>query len=392
MITGKLVASDVKDGMTLTNLAGNMLEIEINDDGVTVEGIPIKRYYQFKTLLNNFICIAQLHRTNLNVMDNIIVHEIGNVIAKFESDSQISQSMPAAPPPPPQLPPSSISEQIPGPTLIMTGSEPDPPPPPPQLPPSSISEQIPGPTLPTSGSEPDPPPSPPQLPPGSESESTPPSDSEEKSELQAVLVSRSLNTLSDLLEDAQLVDTLSGDSELTLFAPTDEALQRFIAGLPNAPNAETIKTVLLNHVIPRMLTSEDITDGLTANNLAGNDLTLRINPESITVGGARVASTDISLLKLTVHILDDVINPFELGTVKEGLKGLGLTELAMLLEDAELLQTLSFLRGTLFAPTNEALNTYLSIMPLDMAAVKNLLLNHVTFGKGKIISYEHVYQ
>ena len=49
MITGKLVASDVKDGMSLTNVAGNVLGVKVNDDGVTVEGIPIKRYCQFKT-------------------------------------------------------------------------------------------------------------------------------------------------------------------------------------------------------------------------------------------------------------------------------------------------------------------------------------------------------
>merc|ERR1712077_151640 len=104
-------------------------------------------------------------------------------------------------------------------------------------------------------------------------------------------------------------------------------------------------------------------DGKTAKNLDGNEMTIRVNPKptnenptGITIGGARVSKVDLPVLKLTVHILDDVINPFELGTVKEGLKGLGLTELAMLLEDAELLQTLSFLRGTLFAPTNEALN------------------------------------
>ena len=48
VVTGKLVASDVKDGMSLTNVAGNVLEIKVNDDGVTVEGIPIKRYCQFK--------------------------------------------------------------------------------------------------------------------------------------------------------------------------------------------------------------------------------------------------------------------------------------------------------------------------------------------------------
>ena len=203
--------------------------------------------------------------------------------------------------------------------------------------------------------------------------------------LQDALEGEGLNTLTALLEDAELVEALSGDSDLTLFAPTDDALQRFIASLPSAPDAETVKTVLLNHVISGKVESGDITDGLTAKNLAGNDMTLRINPGGVTVGGARVARTDIPVLRLTVHIVNDVINPFELGTLQEGLRGLGLTKLATVLEDADLVQTLSFLRGTLFAPTNEALETYWPIMPLDTEVLKNLLLNHVITGKGKTI-------
>ena len=205
-----------------------------------------------------------------------------------------------------------------------------------------------------------------------------------REKLQEILESKGLNTLNALLEDAELVEALSGDSDLTLFAPTDEALQRFIGSLPSAPDAETLKTVLLNHVISGNVGSGDITDGLKAENLAGKEVTLRINPKGVTVGGARVAETDIPINKLKVHIIDDVINPNELGTLQEGLKGLGLTKLATLLEDAGLVQTLRFIRGTLFGPTNEALERYWPIMPLDNEVVKSLLLNHVIPGKGKI--------
>ena len=205
-----------------------------------------------------------------------------------------------------------------------------------------------------------------------------------REKLQEILESKGLNTLNALLEDAELVEALSGDSDLTLFAPTDAALQRFIGSLPSAPDAETLKTVLLNHVISGNVGSGDITDGLKAENLAGKEVTLRINPKGVTVGGARVAETDIPINKLKVHIIDDVINPNELGTLQEGLKGLGLTKLATLLEDAGLVQTLRFIRGTLFGPTNEALERYWPIMPLDNEVVKSLLLNHVIPGKGKI--------
>ena len=38
-----------------------------------------------------------------------------------------------------------------------------------------------------------------------------------------------------LIESAGLVEALSGDGELTVFAPTDAALKRFIDGLPSKP-------------------------------------------------------------------------------------------------------------------------------------------------------------
>ena len=67
-------------------------------------------------------------------------------------------------------------------------------------------------------------------------------------------------------------------------------VQRFIGSLPSGElNDETVRSVLLNHVIPGKVESGDITDGLTAKNLAGNDVTLRINPGGVTVGGAREA-------------------------------------------------------------------------------------------------------
>merc|ERR1712117_470288 len=51
----------------------------------------------------------------------------------------------------------------------------------------------------------------------------------------------------------------------------------------------------------------------TVQNLAGNDMTFRAGG-GVTIGGARInlARIDIPVLRLTVHILDDVINPANL--------------------------------------------------------------------------------
>ena len=101
-----------------------------------------------------------------------------------------------------------------------------------------------------------------------------------------------------------------------------------------------MKTVLLNHVVSGAVRAEDLTDGMMAENLAGNMMTIRyyvfgfgfhtllffrgrcnllfiyepcsrLKP-AVTVGGARVAKTDLELLNLVVHTLDDVIDPASL--------------------------------------------------------------------------------
>ena len=144
------------------------------------------------------------------------------------------------------------------------------------------------------------------------------------SNLQDGLKNLRLNTLLTLIESADLVEALSGNSDLTLFAPTDAALKTFIDSLPNAPDSATVKKVLLNHVVSGKVTSLVLfsLDGQAVENLDGNKMNIRFNPMTrenptgVTVGGARVAKVDLRVLRLTVHVLDDVINPFELELIK----------------------------------------------------------------------------
>ena len=51
---------------------------------------------------------------------------------------------------------------------------------------------------------------------------------------------------------------------------------------------------------------------MTARNLAGKAMTIRVTSEGVTVGGARVGRVDKEVLNLVVHILDDVIDPSQL--------------------------------------------------------------------------------
>ena len=210
--------------------------------------------------------------------------------------------------------------------------------------------------------------------------------------LQTALKSKGLTTLLSLVEAADLVGALTGNNDLTVFAPTNEALKTFIDSLPSAPDGATVKKVLLNHVVAGSIKSPVVAslDGKQATNLDGNMMTVRVNPATdenptgITIGGARVKAVDIPVLRLTVHVLDDVINPFELGTVQEGLNGLRLTTLLALLKSADLVGALNGPDDlTLFAPTDAALKTFIDSLPSapDAATVKKVLLNHVISGK-----------
>ena len=43
VISGKVLASDIEDGMKVQNLAGNELDINVNENGVVVSGVPVGR-------------------------------------------------------------------------------------------------------------------------------------------------------------------------------------------------------------------------------------------------------------------------------------------------------------------------------------------------------------
>ena len=76
-------------------------------------------------------------------------------------------------------------------------------------------------------------------------------------------------------------------------------------------NPEFMKDFLLNHEISGKVAAADISDGFTAKNLAGNDMTFKVTDDGgVTVGGAKLVGTDIAVGKgVTVHILDSVFSP-----------------------------------------------------------------------------------
>ena len=75
----------------------------------------------------------------------------------------------------------------------------------------------------------------------------------------------SLKTLVTAIKAAGLVETLSGQEPLTVFAPTDAAFKALpkgtLAKLLQPENQDTLVKILTYHVVPGAITSKDIKAG-----------------------------------------------------------------------------------------------------------------------------------
>jgi len=114
---------------------------------------------------------------------------------------------------------------------------------------------------------------------------------------------------------AGLVDTLSGDDEYTVFAPTDEAFADAGIDLSNFNTDEEIAAladILLYHVVAGTVMSTDLAEGTTTVVAAnGDDLTIQVSSAGVMVGSemATVTIADVPASNGVIHVIDKVIMP-----------------------------------------------------------------------------------
>jgi len=119
-----------------------------------------------------------------------------------------------------------------------------------------------------------------------------------------------LSTLSRLINEAGLADTLGGGGPFTLFAPNDDAFK----AVPPKTLAELgadkafLKAVLSYHVVAAKLTAVEVKNG-TARTVNGADLALARAGETVTVEDAVVTLPDIAASNGVVHVIDRVLLP-----------------------------------------------------------------------------------
>ncbi|WP_352432329.1 fasciclin domain-containing protein [Pyrinomonas sp.] len=121
------------------------------------------------------------------------------------------------------------------------------------------------------------------------------------------------STLVKALEVAGLTETLKGPGPFTVFAPTDEAFAKLPAGtletLLKPENKEQLRAILLYHVVPGRVTSDDVAKATEAKTAQGEPLRIKASEGTVKVDDATVTQVDITASNGIIHVIDSVLLP-----------------------------------------------------------------------------------
>jgi uncharacterized surface protein with fasciclin (FAS1) repeats len=121
------------------------------------------------------------------------------------------------------------------------------------------------------------------------------------------------STLVAAVTAAGLAETLSGAGPFTVFAPTNAAFAALPAGtlddLLKPENKAKLASILTFHVVAGAVKSTDLTDGMKAKTVNGEEVTINVKEGKVTVNGANVTTADLVAGNGVVHVIDAVILP-----------------------------------------------------------------------------------
>jgi transforming growth factor-beta-induced protein len=199
--------------------------------------------------------------------------------------------------------------------------------------------------------------------------------------VEVAVAAGNFKTLAAALEAAGLVETLKGEGPFTVFAPTDEAFAKLdkalLDDLLKPENKDTLVAILTYHVVPGKVTAADVVKLTSAKTVQGEEITIKVEGDTVMVNDAKVTQTDIAARNGVIHVIDTVILPPTVAEklaapaqdiVEVAVAAGNFKTLASALEAAGLVETL---KGegpfTVFAPTDEA------FAKLDKALLDDLL-------------------
>jgi len=137
-------------------------------------------------------------------------------------------------------------------------------------------------------------------------------ENESKKDIVTIAIeSGKFNTLAKALSETGLVETLQGEGPFTVFAPTDEAFGKLPEGTIESllKDKETLKSILLYHVVSGKVTSDQVVKLNKAETLSGKNISITTNDDGVVINNSKVISADVMAKNGVIHIIDTVLIP-----------------------------------------------------------------------------------
>ena len=123
----------------------------------------------------------------------------------------------------------------------------------------------------------------------------------------------SFKTLVAAVTAAGLGETLSSTGPFTVFAPVDAAFEALPSGtvetLVKPESKEKLTGILTYHVLAGKILSTDLTDGMVAKTVNGEDVVIRLRDGKVFVNESEVVIADVETSNGIVHAVDKVLMP-----------------------------------------------------------------------------------
>ncbi|HBW14263.1 MAG TPA: Nex18 symbiotically induced protein [Proteiniclasticum sp.] len=114
------------------------------------------------------------------------------------------------------------------------------------------------------------------------------------------------------LQKAELVETLQGEGPFTVFAPTNAAFEKLLEALDISAEEllaqPDLAKVLTYHVVAGKVMSTDLTDGMKAATVNGEEITVDLS-SGVKINDSTVTSADIEASNGVIHVIDTVLVP-----------------------------------------------------------------------------------
>lgn len=123
----------------------------------------------------------------------------------------------------------------------------------------------------------------------------------------------SFTTLVAAVQAAGLEETLRGTGPFTVFAPTDAAFAALPAGTVESlllpENRDQLRSILTYHVVSGRVMASDAAGLTAAPTVQGSSAPIAHVEGGLTIGGARIVTTDIACSNGVIHVIDAVMMP-----------------------------------------------------------------------------------